>query len=742
METRSTRPPWFALGLALLACLALVAMRFCEPVGDGDLFWQMAYGSYMLQHHTLIPDHTVYSWTPADNPYLYCSWFAEIVLYGLHCLGGLPLLFALRYAVVLGSGLLVLRFARKLGWHVRLEAWLLTCWMIASTYVGSILKPEMFSLGFMTLFAYLLFSFRLADSRALPTRRYVVAAVLTMVLWANTHGVFVFGLVGLGALVAGEVVNWLLSPRYGLSPAGRKQLGWLVLGCGLAAFVTPYHVAYVQQLANEFLSLVMKTQSSGDAAAYNSLAAHRSIWEVRNFHFHEYLMWGLFAGSALCGWLALYARESDEEPVWRNRVDFVFLALNVALLPFFCVYLRSTFYWPIFFAFSLLYLVHLLQRRLDGSEAEPGPPARSFDAPFTWMMAAGLLVFTLKFNDLSLWLNWLSDSQAALLTFGSVLLLALAVWAHQWIRAGRASRATCLQPRGWVAALMLCLQLLLCGRCCVESVLDPYASSFFGFGITYWNPVDETEFLKKFHPGLSTIINDYDSGGYLIWAGGGVKVMIDPRSFPYRKFWADYIAYEQGRGGLDFLQTLPKPLPTVSLVSVKNRALCNSFLQSSEWVPGWLGTAYVVFVPKGFKYPDEAARFMPQRFATVRNSIKVLQLFQFAMDAQLYEQGWQILEQTTAYLNTTAQGRDILANLTAHRACVEAVQANKLEDAIAQGEACWRMGYFCDVRLLLGLYKFKLTALARAKIAATDPRYAEVLNRYMLLQRGAAFPSS
>ena len=66
-----------------------------------------------------------------------------------------------------------------------------------------------------------------------------------------------------------------------------------------------------------------------------------------------------------------------------------------------------------------------------------------------------------------------------------------------------------------------------------EAIDKPYAASWFGFGITYWNPVDEVEFLQKYHPGLKNIINDYDSGGYLIWKlYPQTKVLIDPRSFP------------------------------------------------------------------------------------------------------------------------------------------------------------------------------------------------------------------
>ncbi|MGW8320964.1 MAG: hypothetical protein ACWGSD_05360, partial [Thermodesulfobacteriota bacterium] len=51
--------PW-ALGFIVLLTLAI---RYAEPVRDGDLWWQMAYGRYLIEHRTLIPDHTAFTWT-------------------------------------------------------------------------------------------------------------------------------------------------------------------------------------------------------------------------------------------------------------------------------------------------------------------------------------------------------------------------------------------------------------------------------------------------------------------------------------------------------------------------------------------------------------------------------------------------------------------------------------------------------------------------------------------------------
>ena len=69
---------WFFPACSLLS---LVAVRFAEPIADGDLFWLMAYSKRLLDRQALIPDHTLYSWTKADAGVVYCAWVAEILLY-------------------------------------------------------------------------------------------------------------------------------------------------------------------------------------------------------------------------------------------------------------------------------------------------------------------------------------------------------------------------------------------------------------------------------------------------------------------------------------------------------------------------------------------------------------------------------------------------------------------------------------------------------------------------------------
>ena len=731
LSEKQSCPAWVIFLQAVLL-IVLIGIRYAEPVGDGDLFWQMAYGKYMLANHTLIPDHTIYSWTPADNPYIYCSWVAEISLYLMHQLGGLPLLFAFRYGVIGLTVLLLFLFARQIGWHRRAEFWLMATWFVSVSYVGTILKPELFSLGFMSAQAFLLFRFRLAVDREEKFKRYLVALVVLMAVWANTHGVFFFGMVALGLYGLGELGNLLISPGLALRPAARLPLIFALVGSGLAAFCTPYHYHFVFQLVGEGLALVTGLQSEGDKAAYQSLAAHLPIWKALAFHFQQYLAMGFAIGAALFIWLIFRGPE-------RGKIDCVFLLLSLGFVPFYWVYLRCTFYGPAYFFYSSLYVLYLIQK-----SPQEGSAWAELNSYLDFAFVAGnVALLTLYFGNLeSLAMLFKVDPMEPAgpvkwLIIGGIGVQVLVTMLYTaWrlsLSAGSdgATGSGFLEPRHWLTALAVTSQFFICFKSCQEAINKPYAASWFGFGITYWNPVDEVEFIKKYQPDLKNIINDYDTGGYLSWKlFPGTKVLIDPRSFPYRKFWADYIAYEHGQLGLEFLDRFSAK-PEVSLVSLKNTSLWRSYLRDpkKEWVPGWIGTAYVVFVRRGFNYPKDAAEFLPARFETLRNGQKAFQIYQFAVESSLYDSAWAVLEVMKTKFNSTPEEKRTVANLESFKETIVNLQHKNLDAAIQAQEKCLEYGQFFNAGLLLEMYKLRLARLKKDGKDETDPLYKETLER-------------
>ena len=108
---RMRRNGWLAAAVILF----VVAVRFAEPIQDGDLFWHLAYARQMLERGTLQLDHTAFSWMPATTDMIYVAWLAELALYALWERLGAWSLFALRYLVVATVAGLAWAQARRLG---------------------------------------------------------------------------------------------------------------------------------------------------------------------------------------------------------------------------------------------------------------------------------------------------------------------------------------------------------------------------------------------------------------------------------------------------------------------------------------------------------------------------------------------------------------------------------------------------------------------------------------------------
>ena len=673
---------WFIPALFLLL---LVAFRFAEPVGDGDLFWQMAYGKQLLERHALIPDHTLYSWTDAHNETIYCAWVAEIFFYLLYKVGGLNIIFAFRYGVILGSLALAWSYARHLGFHRRSEFWLgLTIFTLAS-YVGTIIKPELFSFGYMSLLAWTLYRFKLADERKENTWPYVLALPVISCLWANSHGVYVFGMVAMALFTIGEMINYALFRPIALSKTNVLRL----MGCALLAVVTmcltPYFLSYPYEAIHEFLGISTGTQSQGDKSAYASIAAHMTIFQTPAFHFHQYLYVMGTVGVALCGWRLAYSRKA--------KIDVGYILVNAIFGAIYIWYLRTTFYWPPFFLYSTMWMAYIsrtaskataieVQEGIDGEdeiEKAETLPARErgfVDVP-----------------DLTM-TSFIVGLTCQVLIFG------------------------------------------LCFRGCYEAYFQPYASSWCGFGITYWNPVIEAEFIEKYHPDIDKLYNDYDSGGWLIWKFyPKIKVMIDPRSFPYRHFYTDYINYERGAFPLDEFHKKWKDKPEVSVVSLKNTQLWRAFLRSPQWVAAWVGPSSVVFCHRDHKYPPDANNFAPNRFDEIRNSQKALQIFQFGIESQLYEYSWKILDVMRQKF-TASEDVVLVKNLEAYKASIIALSKQDYGAAMEAQERCRHIGLFYNNSILLQLYQLQMQAFSKAGKRPTDPEVVELFRKSEKAQRG------
>lgn len=325
----------------ILAATVLVTLviRFAEPVRDGDLWWQMAYGRYLLQHKTLITDHTIFSWGPSVKDLIYCSWLSEIFLYLLYLIGGLSSLFMFRYACL---GLFVLLFwreARKRGISGQPMVWLVCLLGLLMSYTAAFIRPDIFSYVLMSLMVWTAWQIKSPSNNG---KWYCYLLPLLLLIWVNSHGGFIFGVAFLSILLIGETLNVLLASEHALNSDLRRHFYAALSLCALAVFITPYGWNYPVQLTKDILLGGIKINE------LESISDFASIFhpQASLLHFKEYLI------VAIVILLVLFWRQRG-----KGKTDWTLVLANLAFAWLYTRFLRSTHYWAMIFALSCLSLL-------------------------------------------------------------------------------------------------------------------------------------------------------------------------------------------------------------------------------------------------------------------------------------------------------------------------------------------------------------------------------------------------
>jgi hypothetical protein len=178
----------FGISLPLLVCVGVyiqVLSKAGAVLHDPDTYWHIAVGRWIIAHGE-VPQHDVFSFSMPGAPVIPPEWLAEILiawLYDHFC-------FATALALLLR---LLLRHLAPV--HAMIATAL--AWILALTHV--LARPHIFTLAILVWWVAQLVAARSEHRAPSPW----LAAL--MILWANLHSSYMFGL-GVAALLAGEAV--------------------------------------------------------------------------------------------------------------------------------------------------------------------------------------------------------------------------------------------------------------------------------------------------------------------------------------------------------------------------------------------------------------------------------------------------------------------------------------------------------------------------------------------------------
>jgi hypothetical protein len=256
----------FGVSLPILFGLLVYANVILLPqhtLDDADTYWHIVIGRWIIEHGA-VPHRDLFSFSMPGAPFVPFEWLAEVAIawiYDHFGWAGLAAAAALSAAATLGLLLrLLLRnlapihalLATALAWHL-IEGHILA-------------RPHIFALPILVVWTAALVKAREED-RAPP-----LWLVPLMVLWANLHGSFIFGL-ALAALFAAEALIAAPDRR----ARSRAALGWLLFGAlsALAALVTPFGIDGLLQpfrlLGMSYALSALIEWSSPDFQHYNPL---------------------------------------------------------------------------------------------------------------------------------------------------------------------------------------------------------------------------------------------------------------------------------------------------------------------------------------------------------------------------------------------------------------------------------------------------------------------------------------
>jgi len=223
----SWRVSWPLLGGVLAYIYALGVGK--GMLVDGDTYWHIAAGRWILRH-AAVPSVDPFSHTMPGAAWTAHEWLSEIILAGAHDLGGWALVGAVTAAAFAVTFSILLR--ALLRWVEPAYALLFTVLAVAMTAEHLLARPHVLALPLLMVWTVELV--RASEEKRTPGWWMLPL----MMVWANLHGGFTFGLALVCALALEAVLGAEPSRRL---PTARSWAIFfaLALGCSLA---TPHGI--------------------------------------------------------------------------------------------------------------------------------------------------------------------------------------------------------------------------------------------------------------------------------------------------------------------------------------------------------------------------------------------------------------------------------------------------------------------------------------------------------------------
>ncbi len=291
---------WIPIILGLVTALCLF-IRLDQPIVSFDLWWHMLIGKQFLATKTLIFDHSIFTWAEASPHHTYNAWIAQIILFFIYENADLTGLIMFRYAIFFISFLLAIHYARNINVVKHPLTWVIIAVGMMLSWTTFLVKPEIFSVGFITITVWLYYYIRSKGDKAIY-HTYMIPALL--VVWVNSHGGFFVVSLFFSGVIIGELLNAKFSPTQCMSSRLRLHLFIALALCFPAILINPYGYELPLDIIKTVLTPALHPEPS--VLAYKPTSAFNEA----PYYLLDYLIISMFIFIFLI-WQKIKNREID-----------------------------------------------------------------------------------------------------------------------------------------------------------------------------------------------------------------------------------------------------------------------------------------------------------------------------------------------------------------------------------------------------------------------------------------------
>ena len=241
-------------------------------LNDGDTFWHIATGQWILQHGA-VPSVDPFSHTMPGAPWTAHEWLSEVLLTTAHNLGGWTGVVALTATMFSAAIALLTRALLKSIEPV--YALVFAIYAVLMTASHLLARPHILATPLMII--WLIELVRASDERRRPS----LWLLPLMTLWANMHGGFTLGLALVGVFALEAVIAARQAQR--AIPVAKSWAIFIALAVG-SALITPHGLQGIYYTWDVLFQM-------------KYVLAHIGEWQSPNFHgiqvFEIWLLGGL-----------------------------------------------------------------------------------------------------------------------------------------------------------------------------------------------------------------------------------------------------------------------------------------------------------------------------------------------------------------------------------------------------------------------------------------------------------------